>query len=72
MFKQIGPDTGFDAILDVNCAAVGHKFFDRLDRDGKLAKTVLYNLNPKDNEVLATMAYTFNDGSIPGKKKKNK
>ena len=67
MFKQIGPDTGFDAILDVNCAAVGHKFFDRLDRDGKLAKTVLYNLNPKDNEVMATMAYTFNDGSIPGK-----
>lgn len=67
MFKAVGPDTGFDAILDVNCAAVGHKFFDRLDRNGMLAKTILYNLNPKDNEVLATMAYTFNDGSIPGK-----
>ena len=67
MFKAIGPDTGFDAILDVNCAAVGHKFLDRLDRDRKLAKTILYNLNPKDNEVLATMAYTFNDSSIPGK-----
>ena len=67
MFKQLGPDTGFDAILEVNCSAVGHKFLDRLDREGKLAKTILYSLNPKDNEVLATMAYTFNDGSIPGK-----
>lgn len=67
MFKAIGPDTGFDAILDVNCAAVGHRFFDRLDAEGKLAKTILYNLNPKDNEVLATMAYTFNDGTVPGK-----
>ncbi len=67
MFKQLGPDTGFDAILEVNCSAVGHKFLDRLDREGKLAKTILYSLNPKDNEVLATMAYTFNDGSVPGK-----
>ena len=67
MFRQIGPDTGFDAILDVNCAAVGHRFLDKLDQKGKLAKTILYNLNPKDNEVLATMAYTFNDGSCPGK-----
>lgn len=67
MFRQIGPDTGFDAILDMNCAAVGHRFLDKLDQKGKLAKTILYNLNPKDNEVLATMAYTFNDGSCPGK-----
>ncbi len=67
MFNAIGPDTGFDAILEVNCAAAGHRFFDRLDREGKLAKTILYSLNPKDNEVLATMAYTFNDGSFPGK-----
>ena len=67
MYESIGADTGFDAIADVNCAAVGHKFFSRLDYEGKLAKTILYSLNPKDNEVLATMAYTFNDGSIPGK-----
>ena len=67
MFKQLGPDTGFDAILEVNCSEVGHKFLDRLDREGKLTKTILYSLNPKDNEVLATMAYTFNDGSVPGK-----
>lgn len=67
MFRSVGPDTGFDAILDVNCSAVGHRFFDRLDREGHLAKTILYNLNPKDNEVMATLAYTFNDGSVPGK-----
>ena len=35
--------------------------------EDKLTKTILYNLNPKDNEVLATMAYTFNDGTCPGK-----
>ena len=40
---------------------------DRLAREDKLTRTILYNLNPKDNEVLATMAYTFNDGSVPGK-----
>ena len=67
MFRAIGPDTGFDAILEVNCSVAGHRFFDRLDKEGKLAKTILYSLNPKDNEVLATMAYTFNDGSTPGK-----
>ena len=67
MFAELGPDTGFDAIGDARCASAGHRFLDRLDRVGKLAKTILYNLNPKDNEVLAAMAYTFNDGSMPGK-----
>ena len=67
MFCQLGPDTGYDAIHDVQCAAAGHRFFDRLTLEGKLAKTILYCLNPKDNEVLMTMAYTFNDGTVPGK-----
>ena len=67
MFRQIGPDTGFDAINDLPCAVAGHRFFDRLDHIGRLAKTIVYNLNPKDNEVLATMANTFNDGSVAGK-----
>ncbi len=67
MFTAVGSDTGFDAIMEVNCAIAGHRFFDRLDSEGKLAKTILYSLNPKDNEVLTTMAYTFNDGSFPGK-----
>lgn len=67
MYKAIGPDTGFDAILEVNCSAVGHKFLNRLDAIGKLTKTILYSLNPKDNEVLATLAYTFNEAPVPGK-----
>ena len=67
MFARIGPDTGFDAIDDKPVAAAGHKFFDRLASEDKLAKTILYCLNPKDNEVMTAMAYTFNDGTFPGK-----
>ena len=67
MFRSLGPDTGFDAIHDLPVAAAGHKFFDRLALEDKLAKTILYCLNPKDNEVMTVMAYTFNDGTFPGK-----
>ena len=67
MFNLVGPDTGYDAIHDLPTAAAGHKFFDRLASEDKLAKTILYCLNPKDNEVMMTMAYTFNDGTVPGK-----
>ncbi len=67
MFGLVGPDTGFDAIHDLPTAAAGHKFLDRLASEDKLAKTILYCLNPKDNEVMMTMAYTFNDGTVPGK-----
>ena len=67
MFNLLGPDTGYDAIHDVQCAAAGHKFLNKLAMEDKLTKTILYNLNPKDNEVLATMADTFNDGTGPGK-----
>ena len=67
MYNILGPDTGYDAIHDVQCAAAGHKFLNRLAMEDKLTKTILYNLNPKDYEVFATMAYTFNDGTVPGK-----
>jgi glucuronate isomerase len=67
MFNILGPDTGYDAIHDLSCAAAGHKILNKLAMEDKLTKTILYNLNPKDNEVLATMAYTFNDGTCPGK-----
>ena len=67
MFQSIGADTGYDAIHDLPMAAAGHRFFDQLALEDKLAKTILYCLNPKDNEVLMTMAYTFNDGTFPGK-----
>ena len=67
MFEKLGPDTGYDAIDDKPIAASGFKFLDRLERRNALAKTILYNLNPKDCEVMAAMAGSFNDGSIAGK-----
>ena len=67
MFAKVGADTGYDAIHDLDIATAGHRFFDRLTREDKLTKTILYCLNPKDNAVMMTMAYTFNDGTVPGK-----
>ena len=67
LMRLAGPDTGFDSMLDLEISAAGNRFFDRLDDEGKLAKTILYCLNPKDFEVMATMAGNFNDGSVPGK-----
>jgi glucuronate isomerase len=67
MLQQIGPDTGWDSIGDFSQARALAKFLDKLDSNNKLAKTVLYNLNPADNEVMATMTGNFNDGSVAGK-----
>lgn len=67
MFKQLGPDTGFDSIGEFATAKAMGKFLDRLNSKGKLTKTILYNLNPCANEVIATMIGNFQDGSIPGK-----
>ena len=67
MFKLIGPDTGFDAIDDCSIARPFNAFFSRLDEEGLLAKTIVYNLNPRDNELMVANAYNFNDGSVPGK-----
>jgi len=65
--KNLGPDTGWDSIGDFPQSRSMAKFFDRLDSTNQLAKTILYNLNPADNELIATMAGNFNDGSFPGK-----
>ncbi len=67
MLKQLGPDTGFDSIGDWPVATAMAKHFDRLDSAGQLPKTIIYNLNPKDNEVIATMAGNFQQGPVPGK-----
>lgn len=67
MLKQLGPDTGWDSIGDFSQAKALSKFLNRLDRDNKLAKTIIYNLNPADNELFATMIGNFNDGSAVGK-----
>ena len=65
--RQLGPDTGWDSIGDFAQARALSTFLSRLDSDDKLAKTVIYNLNPADNELVATMAGNFNDGSVAGK-----
>lgn len=67
MMQSLGPDTGFDSIGDFEQARHLARFLDRLDHEGKLPQTILYNLNPRDNEVFATMLGNFNDGSVPGK-----
>jgi glucuronate isomerase len=67
LFNQIGPDTGFDSIGDKPVAENLSGLLNRLDKENKLCKTVLYNLNPRDNELYATMIGNFQDGSIPGK-----
>jgi glucuronate isomerase len=65
--QKLGPDTGFDSIADAEQARPLARFLDRLDQDGRLAKTILYNLNPRDNELFATMIGNFQDGPLPGK-----
>jgi len=66
-FEALGPDTGFDAIDDRPLAADMARFFDRLDREQKLTKTIVYNLNPAYNHVIAAMLGCFQDGQTPGK-----
>ena len=65
--RLLGPDTGFDSIGDFEMARGLSRFLDRLDETNQLARTILYNLNPRDNELFATMAGNFQDGSAPGK-----
>ena len=67
MLGSLGADTGWDSIGDFTQAKSLSKFLNRLDANNTLAKTILYNLNPSDNETFATMIGNFNDGSIAGK-----
>lgn len=67
MLGKLGPDTGWDSIGDFPQGRALSKFLNRLDSNNHLAKTILYNLNPADNELFAAMVGNFNDGSFPGK-----
>ncbi|MFA7345154.1 MAG: glucuronate isomerase [Terrimicrobiaceae bacterium] len=67
MKQRIGADSGFDSIGDLPVAAALARHLDRLDLAGSLPKTILYNLNPRDNELVATMIGNFQDGVTPGK-----
>ncbi len=67
LFNKLGPDTGFDSIGTFNVAKPLSKFLNKLDMEDKLAKTILYNINPSDNDMIATMLGNFQDGTIAGK-----
>ena len=67
MFAKAGPDSGFDSTGDFEIALPLSKFLDRLDRTGQLTRTIFYNLNPRDNELLVSMIGNFQDGATPGK-----
>lgn len=67
MKQSLGADTGWDSVGDFSQAKALSRFLDRLDSQDKLAKTIIYNLNPSDNELIATMTGNFNDGSIAAK-----
>jgi glucuronate isomerase len=67
MMSELGPDTGFDGIADENYAHSLATYLDNLNSEGKLPKTIIYNLNPRDNEMIAALIGCFQDGSVPGK-----
>ncbi len=67
LFRTLGADTGVDSIGDFEIARPLSKYLNRLDDENKLTKTILYNLNPRDNELIATMIGNFQDGTVVGK-----
>jgi glucuronate isomerase len=67
LFKELGADVGCDSIADGTVAEGLSRTLGLLDYNGVLAKTIVYNLNPKDSEVLLSMIYNFNDGTVAGK-----
>jgi glucuronate isomerase len=67
LFRTLGRDIGCDSMGDFEIAKPLSKFLDRLDINKQLPKTILYNLNPRDNALCATMVGNFQDGSVPGK-----
>ncbi len=66
-FRRLGPDTGFDSMIDGDFAQPLSRFLDRLDSEEKLPKSIVYNLNPAWNDMLATLIGNFQDGKTPGK-----
>ncbi len=67
MYHKLGANTGYDSIGDYSYCESMQKFLDRLNSENALAKTIFYNLHPKDNEMMAAMAANFNDGAVGGK-----
>ena len=64
---RLGADAGCDSIGDFSHGASMSKFFNRLDAEECLSKTITYNLNPSQNEVFATMMGNYSEAGMPGK-----
>ena len=67
MLAKLGPDTGYDAMGDFEQGRPLARLFDRLERTGKLARTIVYSLNPRDNDMIPSILGCFQDGQVPGK-----
>ena len=67
LLERLGPDTGFDCIGDFPQAEALVRYLDSLEREGRLPKIIVYNSNPVDNYVFASIVGSFQDGSVPGK-----
>lgn len=67
IYRQLGPDAGCDSMVDGSYGKALSRYLDDLDKDSKLPKTIVYNLNPDANYLLASLVANFNDGTIPGK-----
>lgn len=67
MLARLGPDTGYDAMGDFEQGRNLSRLLDRLERTGKLGKTIVYSLNPRDNDMIPSILGCFQDGTVPGK-----
>ena len=67
LFNKLGPDIGCDTISDLSIGNEMVKFLDRLDQSEELAKTIFYNINPRDNELITSIIGSFQDETYPGK-----
>lgn len=67
MFEKIGPDTGFDCIMTKDSSTSLAGFLNALDCENKLPKTIVYSLNPHDNEMIDTVIGSFQGAEVPGK-----
>ena len=67
LYRLLGPDTGFDMIAQNSCGGDIAAFLAALDETGECPKTILYSLNPADNEQLGTLIGCFQSDEVPGK-----
>lgn len=67
LFEQLGADTGFDCMATTECCRELTGFLNALDKDNLLPKTIIYSLNPHENEMIDTVIGAFQGTEVPGK-----